>query len=144
MSGSVVTSLMTDQPGPGTVQLGLVNRLLDTLDQSLLVAERGGKILLANSRAKQCLESIGLSDTSTLNLYDDVLQVEAKQIFSGIENGEQEVRLNLTRGDKKASATVNWVPEPDWVVVQFTPMTDLQPAPDPVTQIGRASCRERV
>jgi signal transduction histidine kinase len=135
MNGSVVTSLITDQPGSGAVQLTLVNRLLDTLDHALLVAERSGKILLANSRAKKCLESIGLGESSTLNLYDDVLQVEAKQIFREIESGEQEVKLSLTRGETKASATVNWVPEPDWLVVQFVPMTHLPPASDAGTQI---------
>jgi signal transduction histidine kinase len=135
MSGSVVTTLMTDQPGSGAVQLGLVNRLLDTLDQSLLVAERGGRIILANSRAKKCLESIGLVEVNALNLYDDILQVEEQQVFREIEKGEQEVKLNLTRGEKKASATVNWVPEPDWLVVQFAPMINVQVAPDPGTQI---------
>jgi len=135
MNGSVVTSLITDQPGSGAVQLTLVNRLLDTLDHALLVAERNGKILLANSRAKKCLESIGLGELSTLNLYDDVLQVEAKQIFREIESGEQEVKLSLSRGETKASATVNWVPEPDWLVVQFVPMTGLPPASDAGTQI---------
>jgi len=85
MSGSVVTSLMADPSGPGAVQLSLVNRLLDTLDQSLLVAERSGRIILTNSRAKKCLESIGLGEVSDLNLYDHILQVEEKQIFREIE-----------------------------------------------------------
>jgi len=135
MSGTVVTSPIADSSASGAVQLGLVNRLLDTLDQSLLVAERGGRIILANSRAKKCLESIGLGEVSDLNLYDHILQVEEKQIFREIEKGEQEVKLTLIRGDKKTSATVNWVPEPDWLVVQFAPLTDMQAAPDPGTQI---------
>jgi len=135
MSGTVVTSPIADSSASGAVQLGLVNRLLDTLDQSLLVAERGGRIILANSRAKKCLESIGLGEVSDLNLYDHILQVEEKQIFREIEKGEQEVKLTLIRGDKKASATVNWVPEPDWLVVQFAPLTDTQAAPDPGAQI---------
>jgi signal transduction histidine kinase len=135
MSGSVITSVMADPSGSGAVQLALVNRLLDTLDQSLLVAERGGRIILANSRAKKCLESIGLGEVSELNLYDHILQVEEKQIFREIERGEQEVRRALTYGDKKATATVNWVPEPDWLVVQFAPATDVQATPDPGTQI---------
>jgi len=135
MSGSVVTSLMADPSGPGAVQLSLVNRLLDTLDQSLLVAERSGRIILTNSRAKKCLESIGLGEDSDLNLYDHILQVEEKQIFREIEKGEQEVKLALARGDKKATATVNWVPEPDWLVVQFAPAAGVQAMPDPGTQI---------
>jgi signal transduction histidine kinase len=135
MSGSVVAPTMTGQADLGAVQLGLVNRLLDTLDKSILVAERSGRILLLNSRARKCMESIGLGDFDRLNLYTDVLQVEAQQIFREIESGEQEVRLNLTRGEKKASAGVQWVPEPDWLIVQFEPVVESQAAPDPATQI---------
>ena len=135
MSGSTIAPLMTEHPGPGAVQLGQVNRLLDTLDQSLLVAERNGRILLANSRARKCMESIGLGEFGQLNLFDDILQVESRKIFSEIESGEQEVKLNLTRGEKKAKASVQWVPEPDWLVVQFEPQAETQPAPEPGTQI---------
>jgi signal transduction histidine kinase len=135
MSGSVVTPQMTDQPDPGAVQLGLVNRLLDTLDKSMLVAERSGRILLANSRARKCLESIGLGEFGQLNLFDDVLQVEAQKIFREIENGEQEVKLTLSRAGKHANAGVQWVPEPDWLIVQFEPMEQVLAAPDPATQI---------
>jgi signal transduction histidine kinase len=135
MSGSTIAPLMTEQPGPGAVQLGQVNRLLDTLDQSLVVAERNGRILLANSRARQCMQSMGLGEFSQLNLFDDILQVESRKIFSEIESGEQEVKLNLTRGEKKANASVQWVPEPDWLVVQFEPQAETQPAPEPGTQI---------
>ena len=53
MSGSVVTSLMADPSGPGAVQLSLVNRLLDTLDQSLLVAERSGRIILRGKASRK-------------------------------------------------------------------------------------------
>jgi signal transduction histidine kinase len=135
MSGSVVAQPMTDQPDPGAVQLGLVNRLLDTLDKSIVVAERSGRILLVNSRARKCMESIGLGEFGRLNLFDDVLQVEAQQIFRDIESGEQEVKLNLTRGEKKATAGVQWVPEPDWLIVQFETVQEAQAPPDPATQI---------
>jgi signal transduction histidine kinase len=126
---------MTDQPDPGAVQLGLVNRLLDTLDKSMVVSERCGRILLVNSRARKCLESIGLREFSQLNLFDDVLQVEAQKIFREIESGEQEVKLTLSRDGKQANASVQWVPEPDWLIVQFEPMEQAHAAPDPATQI---------
>jgi signal transduction histidine kinase len=135
MSGSVAAPPDASRTDPGAIQLGLVNRLLDALDKSILVAERSGRILLVNSRARKCMESIGLVDFERLNLYRDVLQVEATRIFQGIESGEQEVRLNLTRGEKKASAGIQWVPEPDWLIVQFDPAEETQAAPDPATQI---------
>jgi len=135
MTGSIIAPPMTEQPGPGAIQLGQVNRLLDALDKSLLVAERSGRILLANSRARKCMESIGLGEFSELNLFQDVLQVDSKKIFSDIESGEHEVKLSVARGDKKASASVQWVPEPDWLIVQFEPPPEAQPVPEPGTQI---------
>ena len=135
MSGSIIAPAIQEQPGPGAIQLGLVNRLLDTLDKSLLVAERSGHILLVNSRARKFLESIGLGEFSQLNLFSDILQVDSKRIFSEIEGGEQEVKLNLTRGNKRTRAGVQWVPEPDWLVVQFEPQAEAHPVPEPGTQI---------
>jgi signal transduction histidine kinase len=130
MSGSVVAPVTTGQPAPGAVPLGLVNRLLDTLDKSLVVSDRGGNLLLANSRARQCMESIGLGEFSRLNLFDDILQVDLKQVFQQIESGEHEVTLSLTRGEKKTKAIVQWVPEPDWLVVHFEPQPDASAAAD--------------
>jgi len=135
MSGSTIAPLITEQLGSGAIQLGLVNRLLDTLDQSLLVTERSGRILLANSRARKCMESMGLGELSQLNLFDDILQVESRKIFSEIESGEQEVKVDLARGEKKGRASVQWVPEPDWLVVQFEPQAETQPTPESGTQI---------
>jgi signal transduction histidine kinase len=134
-SRSIVAPPMTDQPGPGAIPLGMVNRLLDTLDKSMLVAERSGRILLVNSRARQCLDSIGLGEFSRLNLFSDVLQVDSKKIFGEIESGEQEVKLNLERGEKKASASVQWMPEPDWLIVQFEPLLEAQPVAESGAQI---------
>jgi signal transduction histidine kinase len=134
-SRTIIAPPQTDQPGPGAIPLGMVNRLLDTLDKSMLVAERSGRILLVNSRARQCLESIGLGEFSQLNLFSDVLQMDSKRIFGEIESGEQEVKLNLERGEKRASASVQWMPEPDWVVVQFEPMLEAQPVAESGTQI---------
>ena len=135
MSGSVVASLIADQPGSGAVPLGLVTRLLDTLDKSLLVADRSGRILLANSRARQCMESIGLREFGGGNLFDDILQIAPKQVFSRIEDGEQEVRVSFAHGDKKGIAIVHWVPEPDWLVVQFDQQVETPSAAQSNAQI---------
>jgi signal transduction histidine kinase len=135
MSGSIVVPPMNGHTDPDAVQLGLVNRLLDTLDTPLLVAERSGRILLANSRARKCVEWIGLGELSQLSLYHDILNVDSGRIFSEIESGGQEVTLQIARGEKKTCAKVQWVPEPDWLVVQFHLQPEAPPAAEPGTQI---------
>jgi signal transduction histidine kinase len=135
MSGSVITSSLSESQLPEDVPLGLVTRLLDTLDKSLLVSERSGRILMVNSLARKCLDSLQLGDFDRLNLFSDLLEVDAKRIFADIESGHHEVKLDLSRGEKRTRATIRWVPEPDWLVVEFEVPTGTQAAPDPATQI---------
>jgi signal transduction histidine kinase len=133
MSGSLVAHPGVERLGSDSVHLTLVGRLLDTVDKSVLVAERNGRVLLANARARKCLESVGLGEFGQLNLFSDILEADARQIFRDIENGEHEVKRNLARGEKKAVASIQWMPDPDWVVVQFEPQTEAQP--EAATQI---------
>ena len=135
MSGSVITSSLSEPQLPEDVPLGLVTRLLDTLDKALLVSERSGRILMVNSLARKCLDSLQLGDLDRLNLFSDLLEVEAKRIFADIESGQHEVKLDLSRGEKRTRATIRWVPEPDWLVVEFEVPAGTQTAPDPSTQI---------
>src|SRR5271170_4937368 len=108
MSGSVVASPMSEQQVPGDVSLGLVTRLLDTFDKSLLVSERSGRILMVSSIARKCLESLQLGEVSRLNLFSDLLEVDAKRIFADIESGQHEVKLDLSRGEKRTRASIKW------------------------------------
>jgi signal transduction histidine kinase len=135
MGGSVITSSLSEPQLPDDVPLGLVTRLLDTLDKSLVVSERSGRILMVNSLARKCLDSLQLGDPTRLNLFSDLLEVDARRIFADIESGQQEVKLDLSRGEKRTRASIRWVPEPDWLVVEFEVPTERQAAPDPATQI---------
>src|ERR1700730_9882498 len=85
MGGSIIAPPIIEQGGPAGFSLGVVTGLLDTLEESLLVAERSGRILLANSRARQNLASLGLDEISQLNLFTDLLKVDAKEIFGEIK-----------------------------------------------------------
>jgi signal transduction histidine kinase len=135
MSGSVITPSISEPQAQGDVSLGFVTRLLDTLDKSLLVSERSGRILMVNSRARKCLDSLQLGDFNRLNLFSDLLEVDAKRIFADIESGQHEVKLDLSRGEKRTRASIQWVPEPDWLVVEFAAPAETQATPDPATQI---------
>ncbi len=99
----------------------------------MLVAERSGRIVLMNARARKSLGLEGSAEAG-INLFTELLETDAKQIFREIKSGRQEVRLEIKRGEK-FFANVQWMPEPDWVVVQFQPEHDIQQVPDPATQI---------
>src|ERR1700759_182769 len=138
MGGPTLTSTLSEprSSSGANVPLAHVVRLLDTVDRSLLVSERSGRIVLANARARKCLDSVGLADYARLNLFTDILQVDAKTIFAAIEEGEQEVKLQLQRGEKRTKASVQWLADPDWLLIEFElPPPGAQTPPDPATQI---------
>jgi signal transduction histidine kinase len=115
--------------------LGFVRGLLDTIEKPLMVAERSGNLLLVNSRARQFLESLGYTTIQGLNLFNDLLQVDSRRIFGEIEKGEHQVDLQVQSREAKRNARVQWMPEPDWVVVEIENKLETQPGPDPATQL---------
>lgn len=119
MSGIVSTRPADDQRNAQEMPLGLVTSMLDTLDEPLIVVQRGGNILMTTARARHCLELMGFSDITQPRLFEQLLGVQSQVIFEQIENGEREVRLNIDRGEKKARARIRWLPEPDWLLVRF-------------------------
>src|SRR5260370_18676449 len=114
MSGIIATPPIAEKPGSTVLSVSLVTRLLDTLDKSMLVAERGGRILLANARARKGIESYVFSDGTQANLFSDLLRANSEDIFRNIENGDQEVKLEVKREDKKWGGVRRWRPETEW------------------------------
>jgi len=133
MTGTIANPPLADSRGAVGFSRGLVVGLLDTVETALVVAERSGRIVLMNARARKSLGLEGSAEAG-INLFTELLETDAKQIFREIEGGKQEVRLEVERGEK-FFANVQWIPEPDWVVVQFQRQQDIQQAPDPATQI---------
>src|SRR6266404_6006105 len=124
MSGRIAVSPLSDERNRTVLPMGYVRGLLDKVEKALLVAERNGDLLLLNSRAKQLLGSYGFSETPGLNLFSDVLLAEAKQIFAQVESG-----------GVKSTARIQWMPEPDWLVVELESKSETQQAQDPATQL---------
>jgi signal transduction histidine kinase len=61
--------------------------------------------------------------------------VDPKQVISQIESGEHLVELDIETGGKKATARIQWMPEPDWLVVQCVNHAEESARPDPATQL---------
>src|SRR6267378_466362 len=67
-----------------------VRALLDTVEKAVVVASRDGRVLMANARARKCLEEHGKSDLLSLNIFEE-LKVEPREISKRIESGEHEI-----------------------------------------------------
>lgn len=135
MAQRVTLPPMAEELNLAAVPANFVSSLLDALDKGLIVAERGGGVLLANSRAKKWMESAGLTGNPELNLFSDVLKTDAKQVFSQIERGEHKIELPLQQGEANAAARIQWMPEPDWLVVQFESRSEKETGPEAGTQL---------
>jgi signal transduction histidine kinase len=112
--GPVIESLAGE-----TLPLSVVANLLDLLDQPILVSDRTGRILLANSLGKQRLAALGLTFDANLNLFSDLLQISSKVIEDQIERGKQQIDAKFDFSNVEALARIQWLPEADWLVVHI-------------------------
>ena len=135
MGGAIRLSPGAEQRAFTSLPFAQLASLLDSVDKAILLAERGGRILLANERTRHWLHSRGHADISRLNLFSDVLGSLPGAIFGRIENGEHQVEMQLTHGERKTLANVQWMPDADWLLVQFAPVEEKQPAGDVATQL---------
>ncbi|MGA2420348.1 MAG: HAMP domain-containing sensor histidine kinase [Candidatus Acidiferrum sp.] len=111
--------LETEQARGLTLPMELVQGLVDAVDESFLVADRTGTLLLANGKARKHLATRGFPEPLRVNLFADVLRVDAGEVFSQIEGGQQEVKMILELGEAKYRARMHWMAESDWLVVQL-------------------------
>jgi signal transduction histidine kinase len=115
----LLKEVVTEAPSGVSLSPGIVLSLLDALDGPVLIAERAGRVLMANLRARQTLSAEGYPEIGELNIFSHLLHVDPKVIFEQIESGEREVSLQIELRSGKIQSRVQWLPEPDWLVVQM-------------------------
>jgi signal transduction histidine kinase len=96
-----------------------VRALLDTVDKGMVVADREGMVLAANLLARKCLEDYGKSDNHSLNILREMLNADPREISRRIEKGEHELELAGAVNNRAFRARVRWIPESDWLAIQF-------------------------
>src|SRR6201998_1683383 len=96
-----------------------VRALLDTMDRGILIANREGEVLILNERARKCLEARGIDGKSQLNIFQDVMNVDAKEISRRILSGEHEIELKNVAGGNTYRMSLRWIPESDWLTIQI-------------------------
>ncbi len=128
------TAVSNDVRTPGTVAFGVVKSLLDCVEKGLLVAERSGRIVLANLRGRETLAALGHGDFQEANLISDVLKVSPETFVQKLEAGRRELQLEIISGASKYFASVQWMAEPEWLVLQFE-QAAASTAPDAATQL---------
>jgi signal transduction histidine kinase len=106
---------------PASLPYDLVRALMDTLDKGMFLVDRDGQILLSNSRAQKCLEDLGRSEQVSFDFFAEILDVDTKGILRRIDSGEHVIELKGSAGGSKPyCARVKWIPESDWLAVEYT------------------------
>jgi signal transduction histidine kinase len=135
MPGIIATPTVTDYQKILTLPFGFVRTLLEAAKTPIWLAERNGRVLLSNGSAREYLGTEGSSDRSPLNLFSDLLKVEPNQIGQKIDAGENEVEMEVMRGEKKIRARIQWITEPGCLIVQLDTEPPGGSAPDAATQL---------
>src|SRR5437660_1161814 len=119
MTGRVAMPPVAEDRNRRPLPLGAVRQVLDILEKSLVVADRSGGLVLVNARARRCLETQGFTETDELNLFSDLLKMDAADIFRQVERGEREVNVRIGPAEKRTSMRIRWMPESDWLVAEI-------------------------
>ena len=117
-----------------SLPIGVVQTLLNCIDQGLLVSERSGRIVFANLQGKECLATLGHPDYREVNLISELLQAQSDSLLTKLETGSTEVQLEIISGNSKFLATLQWIPEQEWIILQFEPLI-TRPSADVATQL---------
>lgn len=111
--------------------LTVVSAAFDALERAVILADRSGRICLTSQRAQQHLSSRGFTELAEVNLFRDILSVDAQAILEQLRGSEHEVDLPLPwTDDVIARARIRWLPEHDWMVVVLQVAPAVTGAPD--------------
>jgi signal transduction histidine kinase len=119
MSTLAPTPSGENNPAARNLLIGQVRALLDMVDKCMVVADRQGRVLLTNTQAQKCLEDHGASETKSWNVFRDLLNVVPHEILRRIAEGEHTIEAVGSMGSKAFRARVKWIPECDWLTIQF-------------------------
>jgi signal transduction histidine kinase len=135
MPGIIATPTVAEHRKVLDLPFAFVKALLEAAKTPIWVAERSGRVLLANENARQYLGSEAGSDFSQLNVFHDLLKVEPNQVCEKIDAGEHEVEMGVVREERKIRARIQWIAEPGCLIVQLETERSAEAVPDSATQL---------
>jgi len=112
-------SPIVELPANESLPLTSLASFLNLLEEPILVSDRTGRFLLANSNGQRRLATYGFSLSPDLNLFSDVLQASPRVIEDRIENGEPAIDSKFECCAGAATARIQWAQDTDWLVVSL-------------------------
>lgn len=116
------------------ISLQQVRSFLDTLDHGLTLCDRSGSVIASNVLAQNFLERLGLDGRRPLNLFRDLLEMDARDIVQRMEEGEDEVALNGSHAGKRYQARTRWIRDCEWLAVELRLEEEKEPVESSTVQ----------
>ncbi|HET7206534.1 MAG TPA: HAMP domain-containing sensor histidine kinase [Terriglobales bacterium] len=135
MPGTIDTPAVTAQSKTLSMPYGLVRTLLESSNEAIWVAERSGRVMMSNETARQWSRPDSSAEPNQLNVFSDLLKVDASEISRKIDAGEHEMEAEVVRGEKKTRARLLWISEPGCLLVRLEVEPTAEHAPDAATQL---------
>jgi len=114
--GISVEEQLGDSP---SLSLSRLSGVLDILDQAVLIVDRSGQVMLTNPPAEKFLDAHLPEGSSRVNLFADLLRVDARTIGDQIAAGEHDLEMQVESPKGQTFAHIRWLPESDWLVVRL-------------------------
>ncbi len=125
--------------GDAIASVEQVRALLDTLDTSMILADREGRVLTLNDLATKLLTRLGFDCHRPLNVFRDMLQVDGLEILPRLENGQEEIALNGVADGKPYQARLRWIRDSDWLAIE---VEGREKSLAPVDRVGQPTVQE--
>jgi signal transduction histidine kinase len=112
------------------VSLEQVRSFLDTLEHGVTLCDGDGQVLASNGFARKAIEQIGLGNRHPLNLFREVLEVDAGDILQRMREGEDEIVMSGLYSGQSYEARMRWIRDSEWLAVELR-VGDQSPEPLP-------------
>jgi len=99
--------------------LQLVADLLNESEHPLLLADRSGRVLYANTFARERFGLPGPWSTAAAAIEHEMLGPKLDSVLLGLASGDSSVGLDLEYGANHVNARVRWLPESDWLLMRL-------------------------
>src|SRR5271167_4432748 len=105
--------------GQATVSVEQVRSVLDTLDRGVILIDREGQVLTLNDLARKSLEFFELDGRRPLNIFSELLQLNAGDIVKRIEGGEAEITVSGVHKGNSYQARLRSIRESEWLAIEL-------------------------
>jgi signal transduction histidine kinase len=114
--------------------LDYVRAVLDTVEKGVLVTDREGRLLMINAQARKHLAGYAKDEIVPLNLFQDLLFIDATEVSRRIDGGENEFELEGKTAVRPYRVRIRWIPESDWLAIHFAGHDDPAIRPEDASQ----------